>query len=1136
MSYVSRMKHKNYAKVVQEMKMKQSGDDDDDDNHNNCNDGGRRLRHQQQQGGSYGDARQQQQQQHQQMMMMQSMRMRQQLPQQQQQPQQQRNDRGFDANFNSGNEYFTQQHAYQNQQHSTVASGYSQQQQQRQQSQPQNYYNGRPMTLSSPQPLAPSRADRSPAYNHHQHNNSNNNSNPNVSNDRTATATPTRTGRKLFQDPSDSHASRSRSTVRRTADRTLQLAMLASNTDSHDTMSDVGSVFSSYSVGGESLAGFPVQSNQQHQQQYRQSQFNRQSSGHSNSSSKSLSNSLDAFVAKSKSSNNHNHNFHDDENCSMISGASGTGSVAARRRAARQFPPQHSYNGRGSDFNTTPATPIGSKPRAIAPPPHQHQSNAYLASPGAASVASSTASSVAAAGAGAGAAGSARSRMRMRMQQATTTTSSNVVTSGRMNSSGDPSSPGIVKQPSQHLSHQQQQQQQPPPQAKNSKPILFNASAANDFTISSDTIEHEVNLALSELKLSHPEIIDVDFISTISRMESGGSTGEGSNSSAIGGGGGFEYGGGGGGGSGSMKGVMLKKTSGGGGAGTGRISPHTVSTKSMTIMNSTVVDLPTASSTAVTTTATGQNALISPVISVEQYSESSSLTDDVGSDGNNNNRYSGGSNIFKDAERMGSTFHKSKKIIRPGESVIPEERQISTGAVSKQPSTATSPPRPPSSSTSLVRDRISDLNKESSSPAVRVVARAQSNRSPRVLEEASSPSPSTSAAPTVLSKVNRLPSSTPATPPPSYSSSISSPNIHNDSAGGNLFAVKLRKTNLPPLGATPNIARSSPPPCKKESNDSTIDTTANSSVATPVATSSPVIIQSRQENVNKSESPNPFLAGIKLRPAFGVGANGGDTTRQKEQSDIKEVETMNEACKEDVVMEGTKQKLTYREQQEVIRQQQGRQEEGEESTHSSTEAPKKDVATLIRERIAANKSNTSSLPDKIIGERGIASNINTTSSVNTITKPCATTTPGHDQKDSSDTVASSSSEKEPDPDPRAALMAMLNKRGAPTIESIPAPRSAPMKSEDNEVESSKSTAKNALSAMFAERAKKESGVAQNNSRDGSKNALLLSMLANRAPPQASSGNHETHEGQSVDRNCAGSTGNSERPALKNDPK
>ena len=115
-------------------------------------------------------------------------------------------------------------------------------------------------------------------------------------------------------------------------------------------------------------------------------------------------------------------------------------------------------------------------------------------------------------------------------------------------------------------------------------------------------------------------------------------------------------------------------------------------------------------------------------------------------------------------------------------------------------------------------------------------------------------------------------------------------------------------------------------------------------------------------------------------------------------------------------------------------------------------------------------------------------------------------------------------------------MAMLNKRGAPTIESIPAPRSAPMKSEDNEVESSKSTAKNALSAMFAERAKKESGVAQNNSRDGSKNALLSSMLANRAPPQASSGNHETHEGQSVDRNCAGSTGNSERPALKNDPK
>jgi hypothetical protein len=895
--------------------------------------------------------------------------------------------------------------------------------------------------------------------------------------------------------------------------------MLASNTDSHDTMSDVGSVFSSYSVGGESLAGFPLQSNQ-HQQQYRQSQFNRQSSGHSHSSSKSLSNSLDAFVAKSKSSNNHNHNFHDDENCSMISGASGAGSVAARRRAARQFPPQHNYNGRGSDFNTTPATPIGSKPRAIAPLP-LHESNAYLASPGAASVASSTTSSVAAAGA----VGSARSRMRMRMQQAATT-SSNVVTSGRMSSSGDPSSPGIVKQPSQHLSHQQQQQQQPPPQAKNSKPILFNASAANDFTISSDTIEHEVNLALSELKLSHPEIIDVDFISTISRMESGGSTGDGSNSSAIGGGGGFECDGGSRGGSGSMKGAMLKKNSGGG-AGTGRISPHTVSTKSMTIMNSTVVDLPTASSTAVTTTATGQNALISPVISVEQYSESSSLTDDVGSDGNNNNRYSGGSNIFKDAERMGSTFHKSKKIIRPGESVIPEERQISSGAVSKQPSTATPPP-PPSPSTSSVRDRISDLNKES--PAVGVAARAQSNRFPRVFEEASSPSPSTSAAPTVLSKVNRLPSSTPSTPPPSSSSVISSPNIHNVSTGGNPFAVKLRKTNLPPLGATPNIARSSPPQFKKETNDSTIDTATTSSVATPVATSSPVILQSRQENVNNSESPNPFLAGIKLRPAFGVGAN--DTPRQKEQSDIAELETMNEPCKEDVVMEGTKQKLTYREHQELIRQHEGRQEEGEESTHSSTEAPKKDVAALIRERIAANKGNASPLPDNVIGGRGIASNINNASSVNTITKPCATTTPGRDQKDSTDMVASSTSEKEPDPDPRAALMAMLNKRGAPTIESISAPRSTPMKSEEN----NKSAAKNALSAMFAERAKKESGVTQYNSRDESKNALLSSLLANRAPPQASSGNRESQAGQSVERNSVVSTGNSERPALKNDPK
>ena len=646
-----------------------------------------------------------------------------------QSPMPHRNERGMDANCNTGGNEFSssqRQQEYQyshQQQHSQAAAGgyYPQQfQQQHQQLQQHsnNYSSGHhhpKIAMSSPQPLAPSRADRSPAYyayntttNDGKNNNSsNNNNNNNI-------PPPTRTGRKLFQDPNDSlrASQRSRSNVRRTADRTQQLAILASNTDnSHDTMSDVGSVFSSFSgiigggIGGG--GGGSGENNSLHHHQHRQSQsFHRQSSGNSTtSSSKSLSNSLDAFVSRSKYGNiNHNYNHQDDENCSVVSGVSGAGSVAARRRAAnmnRQYPPQqqhhqqqqHSgYNhGKGSisDFNapssttTTTSTPIGgstSKPRAIAPPPPQPQlhpspaSYSYLASssPGAVSVASSIVSSSSSAAAGANNAGgsSARSRMRMRMQQQAATTSTSNATSGRIYLSS--SQPGIIAPI---------MEKQPSKKNNTNRPSLVDtaaASADDDGNLYSDTIDHEVNLALSELKLSHPEIIDVDFICTISRLESGGSTGDGSCSSTAVGGGGIESGGDGGGGgvmgsssgSSSVKGggVGFKKTTTTTGAAiSGRISPHTVSTKSMTIMNSTVVDPPTASSTAVTTNATtaGQNALISPVISVEQYSESSVHQPTMQGVTYNNSRCStsDGSNIFKDTERMGSTLEDPSLLV-----------------------------------------------------------------------------------------------------------------------------------------------------------------------------------------------------------------------------------------------------------------------------------------------------------------------------------------------------------------------------------------------------------------------------------------------------------------------------------------
>ena len=170
-----------------------------------------------------------------------------------------------------------------------------------------------------------------------------------------------------------------------------------------------------------------------------------------------------------------------------------------------------------------------------------------------------------------------------------------------------------------------------------------------------------------------------------------------------------------------------------------------------------------------------------------------------------------------------------------------------------------------------------------------------------------------------------------------------------------------------------------------------------------------------------------------------------------------------------------------------------------ESTRSSTVgAPKRDAATLIRERITASKDNNSPLPSTNDIGRSKSTRTNIPSTTTTIT-------PGHDHRDSSDAgVSTAASDEEPKIDPHAALMAMLNKRGATSNESIPVPRPAAIpSSEENGTSAKKSVAKNALSSMFTERARMESGEAHNISRDGTKNALLSSMLANLAPPQAS---------------------------------
>lgn len=200
-----------------------------------------------------------------------------------------------------------------------------------------------------------------------------------------------------------------------------------------------------------------------------------------------------------------------------------------------------------------------------------------------------------------------------------------------------------------------------------------------------------------------------------------------------------------------------------------------------------------------------------------------------------------------------------------------------------------------------------------------------------------------------------------------------------------------------------------------------------------------------------------------------------------------------------------------------------------ESTHFSTvEKPKTDVATFVHGQMAASKDNKSPPPSTNDIGRGTSSRTNI---------PSTTIAPGHSHKDSLATGSSTvASDREPKTDPRDNLMAVLNKQGATSNESIPVPRPATIpSSEENGTCTKKSVATNAVSALFAKRARMDSGEAHN-SRDGTKNALLSPVLANRAPPQASNDRYGSRASQSEDRDCGGGTGQDERPALNNDPK
>ena len=564
-----------------------------------------------------------------------------------------------------------------------------------------------------------------------------------------ASARPGRS--RLYADP---HASsRSRSTVRRTANRTVELASAYRSTRQDDGESDAGSVVSaggrstfglpSLSLSGsgssaEALGGFPYQ-------QQRPRQGRPQHAQHPHNGPNLTRPSLDGLLSSNRS------NRGGDDGSSV---ASGSGSVAARRRARSRM--RGGGAGGGAPVSSAPpGRKGGGAPRALAPPAATAQ-------------------------------GSARQRMKMRMRGSNSSTASprTPTENGSVGSSagGTSSAAGVrLSPPRQRLSLFSQQIDQEVGEALSA---LHLQDLALDFDFG------RADSAASQLSASSEYSFGGSFASTRSGGNSGsvnnagdntestsvahrwsGETGVSSGDVVA-----NNYGGGGNGGgkiavdkasatgrgsgesgildssteksgrTSSAAGLAAMRNGGGhaawenpspphpappgaavfspkfpsgvthnhgklswspslgnhgggsgGGVGGRAASPHTVSTRSMTIEGtaehgSLPWPAPRAASTGIGTipeagsreqqhgghapdnvplgpgVATGPGR-VAPVISVAPPSESSSLTDE-GSDGWHM-AHGGQPNMFKDAARAGSTFHRAKRIVRPGEGQPP---------------------------------------------------------------------------------------------------------------------------------------------------------------------------------------------------------------------------------------------------------------------------------------------------------------------------------------------------------------------------------------------------------------------------------------------------------------------------------
>lgn len=803
MSYVSRQKHDNYANVVMEMKSQQLNfnqradfDDFDDgfgfSNNNN------------------------------------------QFRQQQGRPQSRQPSPSTWEMSNNQFETFDNSHFQQ-----------SQQQQQRQQ-----YHNDR--LVSAPSPPAEYSNANSSSFSAQMR--SRGRSRPRgrdegINNYNQTKSQPRRQGRTLYREHNNTNGSsnqRSKSTIRRTADRTQALAKL--NTDDDDNASDVWSSFEgsgSWAAAGSRLASSGLRHQQQQRQQrqqqiksYQQQQIPQQQQQHRQPTRK-----LDSYVANNSGFSSLSPS---QTNSDEVSVSSSNQSVAARRRRVKA-----AADSKQQQQNQP------SKPIALAPPPSSSSSPTV-------SVSSSK---------------GARRNMRMRMQTKSSNTPTASVTSPTEVATND------------NTSFPQQQQLESQLQSFSSSsqasPSFKRTGSMN--SINSSEIDHEVNMAMSELKLTGVDM--ANFFNVSNNNQSPSSLG--------------------------------KK---------GRTSPITVGTKSLTLDSSSNNNV---SNSGMGITNEGSRGLVvSNTISVDHHSESSSLTNDT-SDWQGQGA---SNNIFKDSK--GSTFHKSKRIVRPNE-LQDVNRQSQQSQVQPQP-------RSPS-----VKDRISQY-KTATSTSPQLIHGSPPNKLAQILKNA------------------------------------------NDEPYSDRQQQQQHEQSLPPL--SPQVNRVKNSPFRQKDEECTVrgfrsggGKYEGNNIPSPSSPSA-VKLQKKFNNPNspsassyapadEGASPNPFLSQAKLRK---TGVSLTDNQRQKETNEADEVSI------------------------------------------SSPQTPKKDVAALIKERMAAAKKDQSpntELASPLNNER--RSNFDALRE--NFTKESSPPKNSPLRREESESTL-------PNSDPRAALMAMIKQRANPEPE------------------------------------------------------------------------------------------------------